>query len=68
VTYNDDERSKPGRVLELDVHIKPRGDIGHALALYVEDNNPTATAADNEASGNGGPGFLEKNLSDFFDI
>ena len=27
VTYNDDEAAKPGRVLELDVHVKPRGDV-----------------------------------------
>lgn len=53
-------------MLELDVHIKPRGDVGHALALYVEDNPTDGNL--NESSANGGPGFLEKNLSDFFDI
>ena len=67
MTYNDDESAKPGKVLELDVHIKPRGNISHALALYSEDN-PTSTTDSNDSSSNGGPGFLEKNLSDFFDI
>ena len=67
VTYNDDESAKPGKVLELDVHIKPRGNISHALALYSEEN-PTPTNDSNDSSSNGGPGFLEKNLSDFFDI
>ena len=36
VTYNDDETAKPGRVLELDVHVKPRGDVDQVLALYSE--------------------------------
>ena len=35
MTFQEDA-PEPGRVLELDVHIKPRGDVGHALALYVE--------------------------------
>ena len=64
VTYNDEENAhaEPGRVFELDVHIKPRGDVTHALALYAEEDG-------NEASSNdSSPGFLEKNLSDFFDI
>ena len=39
MTYSDDSESKRaagGKVLELDVHVKPRGDIDHALALYAE--------------------------------
>ena len=39
MTYSDDSESKRaagGKVLELDVHVKPRSDIDHALALYAE--------------------------------
>ena len=93
MTYSDDSESKRaagGKVLELDVHVKPRGDIDHALALYAEGKHsillqksfcsflsfltyhtPTVDnlATDgNDASLNGHQGFLEKNLSDFFDI
>ena len=92
MNYSDDlesETAAGGKVLELDVHVKPRGDLDHTLALYAEgkrlsplpmnlplclpfhsntflpviENLPTDG---NEA--NGHQGFLEKNLSDFFDI
>ena len=94
MNYSDDlesETAAGGKVLELDVHVKPRGDLDHTLALYAEgkrlsplpmnlplclpfhfniflpviENLPTDG---NDASPNGHQGFLEKNLSDFFDI
>ena len=50
-------------MLELDVHIKPTGNVNHALALYLDENNETGPSTPEN-----GAGFLEKNLSDFFDI
>ena len=47
--------------MELDVKIKPRGDIDQALALYAFENKVDTS---DDVSG----GFLEKSLSDFFDI
>ena len=46
-------------MIELDVHVKPANNVQRTLSLYQDNNNMTA---DN------GQGFLEKNLSDFFDI
>ena len=39
MTYSDDfesETAAGGKVLELDVHVKPRGDLDHTLALYAD--------------------------------
>ena len=39
MTYSDDfesETAAGGKVLELDVHVKPRGDLDRTLALYAE--------------------------------
>ena len=60
--YVDDEHAEiisPRQVLELDLHIRPVGNVSGALALLNADDDEIAT---------GGSGFLEKNLSDFFDI
>ena len=35
VTFND-EAAEPSKMLELDVYIKPTGNVNHALALYVD--------------------------------
>ena len=48
------------KVLELDVHIRPSNNIERTLSLF--DTSETSDAMEN------GQGFLEKNLSDFFDI
>ena len=49
-------------MLELDVHIRPSNNVERTLALY-----DTSDPAANRGMENG-QGFLEKNLSDFFDI
>ena len=62
-----------GKMLELDLHVKPVGDLSGALALMsmVSHFNKLLISlidVDEEGMGEGGSGFLEKNLSDFFDI
>jgi hypothetical protein len=49
----------PSQVLELDLHIRPVGTASGHMALLGDEEEQVAT---------GGSGFLEKNLSDFFDI
>ena len=65
---NDDSPSSSKKVLELDVHVKPRDPIYHnRLALYSDESaEPIDPEDDNSSSKH--QGFLEKNLSDFFDI
>ena len=50
--------------------IKPRGDIDQALALYAYENkvDDASDPDDQSYDVSGGSGFLEKSLSDFFDI
>jgi len=56
-------------MLELDVEIKPREkEPSHLLSLFAGDDSNDTLEAINGLSGNGHQGFLEKNLSDFFDI
>ena len=38
VTFND-EANAPEKMLELDVYIKPTGNVNQALALYFDDND-----------------------------
>ena len=44
MTYSDDlesDKAAGGRVLELDVHVKPRGDFDQILALFAEGKSPS---------------------------
>jgi len=47
--------------MELDVYVKPVNNLRIPIALY-DDNLANGSSSEN------GQGFLEKNLSDFFDI
>jgi len=55
-------------VLELDVYVRPKDlDYHNQLALYSDESSePIDPESDNSSSKH--QGFLEKNLSDFFDI
>jgi hypothetical protein len=55
------------RVLELDVDIRPSEPIYHnRLALYSDESADAIDPPIDDFSNHAG--FLEKNLSDFFDI
>ena len=63
-TFLNDEPERTGKFLELDVHIRPSNSVNFAaMALFSEESDlENMESADNKV------GFLEKNLSDFFDI
>ena len=68
VTFNE-HSEPPSKMLELDVHVKPREkEVSHLLSLFADASLDDTSDAINGLSGNGHQGFLEKNLSDFFDI
>ena len=59
-----DRETDGPKVLELDVHIRPTNSVSlPVMALFSEESSEE----NNELDDNGA-GFLEKNLSDFFDI
>ena len=64
ITYNKGSKL-PEKVLEFDVQIRPAQPANPFLQLY---ENESAPEADMNEADNGRKGFLEKNLSDFFDI
>ena len=61
--YDDEviKEEKAPKIMELDVYVKPVNNLRIPIALY-DDNQANGSSSEN------GQGFLEKNLSDFFDI
>ena len=50
MTYSDDlesEKAADGKMLELDVHVKPRGDFDQILALFAEGKSLSITCSTN---------------------
>ena len=50
MTYSDDlesEKAADGKMLELDVHVKPRGDYNQILALFAEGKSQSITCSMN---------------------
>jgi len=66
VTYNALSEA-PDKVLEFDLMARPAEPPSHILALFATEE-PTATDSEANSTENKAPGFLEKSLSDFFDI